>query len=139
MTTQPPFLESPPPPHPPLSAVLHCVTAALSALERLRGRRVREVPVAGRLCSMTAPVKLIDDKGERLFLAGWGFNPAAVLIHLSWLGEPRRSWWKGLPSHRKGVKKEITPLHVGPNEVARCYNVIWMHAQAHSVVVCAEA
>lgn len=24
---------------------------------------------------MTAPVKLIDDKGERLFLAGWGFNP----------------------------------------------------------------
>lgn len=46
------------------------------------------MPVAGRLCSMTAPVKLIDDKGERLFLAGWGFNPAAALIHLSWLGVP---------------------------------------------------
>lgn len=46
------------------------------------------MPVAGRLCSMTAPVKVIDDNGERLFLAGWGFNPGAALIHLSWLGVP---------------------------------------------------
>lgn len=44
------------------------------------GWRLREEPVSGRLCSMTAPVKLIDDKGKILFLAGCGFGCADTLI-----------------------------------------------------------
>lgn len=47
------------------------------------GRERREGQVAGRLCSVAGLVKLIDEKGKPVFLAGWGFILLAVLIHLS--------------------------------------------------------
>lgn len=47
------------------------------------GGERREGRVAGRLCSVAGLVKLIDEKGKPVFLAGWGFILLAVLIHLS--------------------------------------------------------
>jgi len=48
-----------------------------------QGGSWREGPGAGRLCSVAGLVKLIDEKGKRVFLAGWGFILLAALIHLS--------------------------------------------------------
>ncbi len=48
-----------------------------------RGGGWKEGQVAGRLCSVAGLVKLIDEKGRLVFLAGWGFILLAALIHLS--------------------------------------------------------
>lgn len=37
----------------------------------------------GRFCSVAGLVKLTDEKGKLVFLAGWGFILLAALIHLS--------------------------------------------------------
>lgn len=47
------------------------------------GRGCREGQVARRLCTVAGLVKLIDEKGKLVFLAGWGFILLAALIHLS--------------------------------------------------------
>lgn len=83
-----PFPFSSPSPH------LFCYSVAAQYFQKWirRGRRVvsglkgwgwREGQVAGRLCSVAGLVKLIDEKGKLVFLAGWGFILLAALIHLS--------------------------------------------------------
>lgn len=84
---------SSPPLCPSPSPHLFCYTVVAQYFQKWirRGRRVvsdrvgwwREGQVAGRLCSVAGLVKLIDEKGKLVFLAGWGFILLAALIHLS--------------------------------------------------------
>lgn len=126
MTTQPPFLASPP--------RLLCYTVSLLHSQHWKGWGGGGWGRCRLLEGSALWLPLSNWLMTKASVCSWqagASTPGAALIHLSWLGVSWWSWWKGLPSQCKGVKKEITPLHVGPNEVAWCYNVIGMHAHAH--------
>lgn len=133
MTTQPPFLESPPV---CCATPCHCCTLSTGKVEGDGGW--------GRC-------RLLEDSALWLPLSNWLMTKASICSWQAGASTPWLCWYtylswecrdgpgrRGCRHSARVLRRRLRLCTLGPNEVAGCYNVIRMHAHAHSAVVSAE-